>query len=118
MFKALLKRHTRETVKPREGELYKEVTVGGKVFELRYGYYEEFERNGRFNDPIPIYPDFIEYPVYTDEGHPIVTAMQDVCANYECAHDDDGDSCQDCKYFKKHEDLFGICQSPDRLKDE
>ena len=43
----------------RDGDLYKTVTVHGKTFELRYGYYEEYERESLFSEPIPIYPDFL-----------------------------------------------------------
>ena len=45
---------------PREGDLYKEVTIAGKIFRLLYGYYENFEREGPLNDPMPLYPDFIK----------------------------------------------------------
>jgi len=60
--------------------------------------------------PIPIFPDFIKYPVYTSDGKMLVTYMQDKCDKY------DGDikniSCYDCKFFKKGIDLIGICQNP------
>ena len=92
-----------------EGDVYRDLDVEGKKFRILYGYYEEFERNGKYNDPMPIYPDLINDPVYTDEGVPIVTAMQDSCQSFESLRGDDGDCCQDCAYFKKREDLFGIC---------
>ena len=66
---------------PVEGELYKEVTVGGRPFRLVYGYYEDFERESPFNEPIPIYPDLLNNPVYTAQGIPIVTAMQYICSS-------------------------------------
>lgn len=68
---------------PKEGDLYKEVTISGKTFRLLYGYYESIERESPFNDPIPIYPDFEKEPHYTAEGIPIVTAMQNVCSLYK-----------------------------------
>lgn len=92
---------------PKEGDLYKEVTVGGRCFSLRYGYYEDADRNSSFNEPIPIYPDFSREPVYTREGVPIVTAMQDVCVGYRGK--DGADTCSDCLYFQKQEELFGLC---------
>ena len=49
-------------IKPQEGELFKIITLGGKSFEIKYGYYEDYERN--MGDPIPIYPDFIKAPCY------------------------------------------------------
>lgn len=93
---------------PREGDLYKRITVAGKTFELYYGYYEEFERE--YNDPMPLYPDFRRQPHYTDDGEPIVTGMQDACPYYSGR--ESGDSCASCKYFKSCEELFGICFCP------
>lgn len=95
---------------PKEGDLYKEVTVGGKTFRLVYGYYEDFERESRFNDPIPIYPDFIKTPHFTDQGIPFVTAMQDICKHYSGKKD--SDSCSECVHFQKGEELFGFCHCP------
>ena len=44
---------------PKEGELFKEIHAYGKVFEIRYGYYEERDRYTRYPEPIPLYPDFL-----------------------------------------------------------
>ena len=100
---------------PREGELYKEVSLGGRSFRLIYGYYEDFERESPFNDPLPIYPDFAKEPVYTDDGIPIVTAMQDICKEY--AGPAEGDSCNQCGFFLKGEELFGLCGCPSNRMD-
>ena len=102
----------KQSLTPKEGELYREVTISGKTFRLLYGYYESFERESRFNDPMPIYPDFIKDPHYTDEGVPIVTAMQNVCAFYNGKNDEDS-SCSDCTFFKADEELFGLCSCPE-----
>ena len=99
------------TPPPKEGDLYKEVTVFGKTFRLLYGYYENFERESPFNDPMPIYPDFTKEPYYTAEGIPIVTAMQDICEFYKGKNDEDS-SCADCLFFQKSEELFGLCNCP------
>ncbi len=96
---------------PKEGELYKEVTVSGKTFRLLYGYYESFEKESPLNEPMPIYPDFINEPHYTAEGIPIVTAMQNVCEFYSGKNDEDS-SCSECSFFQKSEDLFGLCNCP------
>jgi len=95
----------------KEGDLYKEVTVSDKTFRLLYGYYENFERESPFNEPMPIYPDFIKEPHYTAEGLRIVTAMQNICEFYSGKNDEDS-SCSDCDYFEKSEELFGFCKSP------
>ncbi len=96
---------------PKEGDLYKEVTISGKTFRLLYGYYESFERESRLNDPIPIYPNFIKAPLYTDEGIPFATAMQNVCAYYKGKNHEDS-CCADCVYFQSSEELFGFCICP------
>ena len=97
---------------PREGDLYKEISVGGHTFRLVYGYYADFEREGMFNEPIPIYPDLMREPLYTQEGVPLATAMQDVCDCY--VGKEEGDSCSECAYFRKGIDLFGFCHCPEK----
>ena len=94
--------------KAKDGELYKTVTLHGISFELRYGYYEEFER--ATGEPIPIYPDFIAEPAYTDDGAPFVTMVQDACERYKgkLARTPDT-TCADCRYFERCEDWIGIC---------
>lgn len=94
---------------PKEGDLYKEVNIAGKIFRLLYGYYETFERESPFNEPMPIYPDFLKEPHYTADGTPIVTAMQNVCEHY-CGKDNEDSSCSECAFFEKSEELFGLCQ--------
>ena len=102
---------------PQEGDLYKEVNVFGKTFRLHYGYYESFEREAPFNDPIPIYPDFIKDPHYTADGRPIVTAMQNICGFYLGRNDEDS-SCAECAFFIKGEELFGLCNCPQNNRPE
>lgn len=96
----------------REGELYKTVELHGKRFTLYYGYYEECDRKNPLCEPIPIYPDFLKAPVYTDSGEPFVTAMQDPCGGYKGGKQRTDTTCADCEYFKKGEEWFGICQNP------
>ena len=67
----------------KEGDLYRVLEIGGARFEIRYGYYEELDRVGKYNDPIPIYPNFLENPQYNNEGYPFVTEMQDTCVYYD-----------------------------------
>ena len=98
---------------PKEGDLYKEITIANKTFRLLYGYYENFERNSQFNEPMPIYPDLIKEPHFTDKGIPIVTAMQNICEYYNDQNDVDS-SCADCSYFQRCEELFGLCNCPQK----
>ncbi len=108
MFTTIFDNDRVQSISPKEGDLYKKVTVSGKTFELHYGFYEEFERE--YNDPIPIYPDLVSEPEYTDEGVPIVTGMQDPCEHYNGKFE--GDSCASCSHFKSCEELFGLCTCP------
>ena len=89
----------------RDGDIYKRISIEGVDFELRYGYYEAYERVS--GDPLPIYPDFKSAPRYTADGIPFVTAMQDVCDGFS---GDDGElGCYGCRYFEEREDLIGLC---------
>ena len=96
----------------RDGDLYKIVTVFGKTFELYYGYYDESERYGKYTDPIPIYPSFIREPLYTSEGYPFATAMQDICPYFQ--GNEGEDCCFACRHFEAGEELIGICKCAKR----
>ena len=101
----------------KEGDLYKVITAYGKTFELRYGYYEDGDRLSLLCEPVVIYPDFLKEPVYTDDGAPFVTMVQDVCKNYKGeTKRTPNTTCADCKYFQRGEDWFGICTCPRNKK--
>ena len=89
----------------RDGDLFKVVTLYGKTFEIRYGYYEEYERHRE--EPVPIYPDFKASPVYTNEGYPFVTQMQELCDHGKSPFPDG--CCVDCEHYRHGDDLLGIC---------
>ena len=107
----LLKRDTVREDRPKEGDLYKSVTIHGKTFDIFYGYYEEFER--QYNDPMPVYPNFLEKPVYTAEGIPFATQMQDACRHYAGKAAGDRE-CAGCIHFAHREELMGLCLAPAR----
>ena len=95
---------------PLEGDLYQNVTAFGKTFELRYGYYEECDRQSPLCDPVPLYPDFRRDPLYTEDGTPFVTAMQDACIHYKGdAPPTEDTACVECRYFRQGSDRFGLC---------
>lgn len=101
-----------------EGEFYKEITLHGRTFTLYYGYYDECDRDNPLCEPIVIYPDFQKEPVYTDEGEPFVTMMQDACKSYSgTAKRTPNTTCEECKHFKCREEWFGICKCPKNKKD-
>lgn len=99
-----------EKEKHTEGELYKKVELHGRTFTLYYGYYDECDRRNPLCEPIVIYPDFTKEPIYTDDGEPFVTMMQDACENYRGISAPTSDTtCAECKFFKRGEEWFGIC---------
>lgn len=99
---------------PKEGDLYRVVTVFGETFELRYGYYDDIDRSG---EPDVIYPDFTATPVYTREGEPFVTMMQDACDQFKGeGRRTDDTTCSECAYLKRGEEWFGICTCPRNKK--
>lgn len=98
---------------PREGELYKSVTTFGKTIELRYGFYEERDRENPLCQPVPIYPDFTQTPLYTDGGEPFATMVQDACEHYRGENGKTPDTtCEECDYFRRGQDWFGVCACP------
>ena len=108
MFSKLIQNDlTQQKVVPKEGDLYKVVNTYGRIFELRYGYYGECDRK---YDPDVIYPDFLCEPLYTDDGEPFVTMVQDACKSYVGeAKRTPNTTCCECKYFQQGEDWIGIC---------
>lgn len=96
---------------PREGELYKTITVAGHIFELRYGYYEEHER--AICPPVVIFPDLVSDPRFSPDGHPLVTQIQDPCPHYAAASCDGEEWCGDCTHFCSEHKEIGICKSPE-----
>ena len=91
----------------KEGAVYRLFTVFDNTFEVRYGYYEDFERENEHSDPVPIYPDFREKPMYTKEGYPYVTKMQTLC-EHGTSRFQDG-YCADCPHYLHGEEMIGIC---------
>lgn len=92
----------------KEGDLYKTIAIDGIVFEIRYGYYEDRDRYGKYNDPIPIYPDLVTFPEYNKEGYRIVTEMQDVCEHGKSNFTEG--ICVACPFYEHTDDLIGICK--------
>lgn len=95
---------------PKEGDIYKVVKVDEYTFELRFGYYEDFER--AFGEPVVVYPDLTKRRLYTKDGYPIVTAIQEVCSYYEVPeHKARDECCSDCIHYSHTDDEIGICKS-------
>ena len=100
---------------PKEGDLYKVISIGGKEFKIFYGYYSEKDRF--LETPMPILPDFLSSPQYGECGRPFVTKIQDACEHYTTTHGNEGDGwCADCKYFLNKDDDITLCDNKNRLR--
>lgn len=94
---------------PQEGDLHAVVKIENHVFELRYGFYDELDRNS--GEPCVIYPDLESEPLYTKDGSRIVSAIQSVCPHYVAPEGrTEEDSCYTCSYFPSIKDEIGICR--------
>lgn len=101
---------------PREGDLFKVIHLHGRTFEIRYGFYEECDRNNQFAEPMEIYPDFLREPQHTDDGIPFITAIQSPCDHF-VGNKDANSTCEDCAHYRHGEELLGICTCPMNRKD-
>ena len=115
MFKRLLRLNQQEENIPQEGDLYARIEHAGRTFDLYYGYYEECDRQNPMVRPVPLYPDFITYPQFDDDGYPFATEMQDVCPYYVGNPHDDG--CYGCEHYRRLIDFIGICTCEVRRAD-
>ena len=71
----------------------------------------------RSGEPDIIYPDFRAAPVYTEEGEPFVTLMQDACDHFKGkGRRTDDTTCAECAYCKRGEEWFGVCGCPKSRK--
>ncbi len=99
---------------PREGELYKVIDVDNKTFEIHYGYYEESERDKV--EPLPVFPDLKKNPVYTADGKPIVTAIQEPCEYYAPKSEERSEEwCGDCISYLNRDKEISICGHTERM---
>lgn len=93
----------------REGDLYEVLLVDGGTFEIRYGYYEDYERND--SEPIPIYPDLEKNTIYGASGKRIVTHMQEPCSHFKPKTDEDTERCCGCcKHYPQNRQMIEVCQ--------
>ena len=100
--------------KVKEGSLYKVIEIDNITLEIKYGYYDDADRYSKYNEPIPVYPNFKETPIYTCEGYPLVTKIQDKCDYF--LGKKDVDECYGCKHFTEEDDMIGICSCIENKK--
>lgn len=58
---------------PNPRQPYRIYRAGGRRFAVFLEYDEQMQES------YPVYPDFEEHPVYTDDGRPFATAEQESC---------------------------------------
>ena len=101
---------------PKEGDIYRVYTVDGHTFEIKYGYYSENER-GRV-EPLPVFPDLVDSPVYTASGMPVTTRLQSPCRHYQsCDPERPDEWCDDCIHYESVHGEFGLCRSSQRKRE-
>ncbi len=92
----------------REGDIYMVISVRDKSFEIKYGYYEDFERECQ--EPIPIFPDLAKCPVYTECGYKIVTQVQMPCEYFKLKSEQFSEEwCGSCKHFEDEHSMISVC---------
>ena len=59
---------------------------------------------------IEIFPDFIENPVYTPEGHPVLFTGEDACAYGQAPDGMPCIDCGSCRFYRQVQNaLIGVC---------
>lgn len=99
---------------PSEGDLYKVIEIEKNIFEIYYGYYEERERDKV--EPLPVFPDLKKNPVFTADGNPIVTAIQEPCEYYTPLNKERSEEwCGDCISYLDADKEISICGCTERM---
>ena len=93
----------------REDDIYEVLSADGGTFEIRYGYYEDFERDG--SEPIPIYPDLTKTVIFGASGKRIVTHMQEPCSYFRPVSDDGAEQCCGCcQFYPNNMQMVNACE--------
>lgn len=103
---------------PSEGDLYRRIEIEGVTLDVYYGYYHPASERGVL-DPMPVFPNFAETPVYTEAGYPLVGADQPVCQHFSPKPriSDEG-WCNDCAHLELYDTCLGVCRCPRNRKRE
>lgn len=91
-----------------EKQPYKVYWAGGRRFSIYLEYYKQM------GESYPVYPDFVEYPEYTDEGRPFAIAAQESCphARPKAPGKPLTGDCGGCGWFHRDNspyDPIGVC---------
>ena len=92
-----------------EGDIYEVLSVDGETFEIRYGYYEDFEREN--SEPIPIYPDLAKTVIFGTSGKRIVTHMQEPCSYFHPVSEEGTERCCGCcQFYPANRQMINACE--------
>lgn len=63
------------------------------------------------------YPDFIENPVWTRDGHPVMASVEDACPYCEWDEPEQCIDCGSCRFYTPAapHTLMGVCRHENRL---
>ena len=102
----------------KEGDVYKIINVEGVTFEIRYGYYDPEIERGNI-EPMPIFPDFIKKPQFTEKGYMFITADQPRCKHFKPKPkiSDEG-WCNDCEHLQLYGTCLGVCRCEQNKRNE
>lgn len=83
--------------------------IEGTVLDILLQY---DEGSGKYME---IYPDFIETPIYTPAGYPILFTGEDACAYAESADGGPCIDCGSCRFYRQAPNtLIGVCGHPQK----
>jgi len=93
---------------PKEGELCKTITLGGKNIDIRYERFEEVDLEHPIMAEVK---NFVEQPEYTKDGFAFRNDLDDACPYMipKDGKDNRGGSCDGCAYLSDQVDFIGIC---------
>lgn len=115
MLAKILKQGAAFSPKYKEGDIFKRIELYGVAFEIRYGYYEDIDRQ---YEPYEVYPDFTKTPVYTSDGAPFVTLTQTPCRYFQKKKNAFDCDCGTCIYMERGDELIAVCRCPQNKKAE
>lgn len=87
--------------------------IEGTVLDILLQYDED---SGKYME---IYPDFIETPIYTPEGYPILFTGEDACTYAESVEGEPCIDCGSCRFYRQAPNtLIGVCGHPKKRCNE
>ncbi len=73
------------------------------------------ERSGQYLEE---YPDFIEHPMWTPAGSPVMFSGEEACPRAEEAEPGGCPDCGACRHYRRAGEytLIGVCRHPDKRR--